>query len=194
MRARAARVPRTTTGDVRRGLIFWRILGLVVLVGAVSASAYAVGYATRGDHRDLEKALVASRRPTAPAKAHSRRSSATDRTPASKRHREERSREKVDRSSVVVAVLNATTTSGLARSASAKLTAAGFAPGFVGNDARVRAATAVLYARGDRDQALDVAKVAHAKRDAVRAMDPQTRALVGADAKVVVAVGSDRAK
>jgi LytR cell envelope-related transcriptional attenuator len=178
---------------VRRGLIFWRILGLVALVGAVSASAYAVGYAMRGDHRDLEKALVASRRPAAPAKPHSSRSSPTDRKPASKRHREERSRGSVDRGRVVVAVLNATATSGLARSASAKLTAAGFSPGFVGNDARVRETTAVLYARGDRDQALEVAKVARVKRKAVRAMDPGTRALVGADAQVVVAVGSDQA-
>jgi LytR cell envelope-related transcriptional attenuator len=176
---------------VRRGLIFWRILGLVALVGAVSASAYAVGYATRGDHRDLEKALVASRRPAAPAKAPRSRAPASERKAASKPH----SRSKgVDRGSVVVAVLNATATSGLARSASAKLTAAGFSPGFVGNDARVRATTAVLYARGDRDQALEVAKVAEVERRAVRAMDPQTRALVGADAKVVVAVGSDRAR
>jgi hypothetical protein len=104
------------------------------------------------------------------------------------------SSQKVDRGSVVVAVLNATTVSGLARGAADKLTAAGFAPGLVSNDRKVRTTTSVFYAPGSRGPALEVAKVIGVKQDAVRRVDPRTHSLVGADAKVVVTVGSDRAR
>jgi hypothetical protein len=183
---------------VRRGLIFfWRLVGLLLLVGAVSASAYAVGHATRKDQRDLEKVLAASSRtsqdadarvkPASPAR--SRRS-----TRARNGAKKEAPQQKVDRGTIVVAVLNATNASGLARGAADKVTAAGFAPGLVSNDPKVRGTTTVFYARGNRRSALEVAKVVDVKQDAVRPVDARTRSLVGADAKVVVTVGSDRAR
>jgi hypothetical protein len=188
---------------MRRGLIFLgRVAGLVLLVGAVSATAYAVGHATRKNPDDLEKALVpASQRPQA-AGARVRR--AAQRHRGSTKHRraaraarrrasKAASLAKLDRRSVVVAALNATTVSGLAGTAASRLTAAGFAQGTVANDSRTRARTAVLYAPGNRRAALAVAKVVKVRQGAVRAMDPRTRALVGADAEVVVVVGSDRA-
>jgi hypothetical protein len=187
---------------VRRGLIFWRLVGLVLLVGAVSASAYAVGHATRSNDRDLEKVLAASSRKSQPAGARVSRASRARsgsgqhrrKTGASKNAAKNTPRQKVDRGSIVVAVLNATTASGLARGAADKVTAAGFAPGLVSNDPKVRATTSVFYVPGNRSAALEVAKVVAVKQDAVRPVDPRTHSLVGADAKVVVTVGTDRAQ
>jgi LytR cell envelope-related transcriptional attenuator len=187
---------------VRRGLIFWRLVGLVLLVGAVSASAYAVGRATRSDSRNLEAVLAASSQRPRDAGARAKRSSRAAARSAERRRgrragkgaRRKAPQAKVDRTGIVVAVLNATTVSGVARGASDKLAAAGFAPGLVSNDSHVRSTTRVFYAPGNRRQAVDVAKVVKVKQDAVRPMDPGTRSLVGADAKVVVTLGSDRAR
>jgi hypothetical protein len=187
---------------VRRGLIFWRLVGLVLLVGAVSASAYAVGHATRKDEGNLDEVLAASSRKSQAAGTRASRASRTPSaasaehrrsTRASKAKRKSAS-QKVDRGSTVVAVLNATNTSGVARTAANKLTDAGFAPGLVSNDPKLRAATSVFYVPGNRNAAVEVAKIVSVKQDAVRAVDPRTRSLIGADAKVVVTVGSDRAR
>ncbi|MEA2359026.1 MAG: LytR cell envelope-related transcriptional attenuator [Solirubrobacteraceae bacterium] len=169
--------------------ILGRVVVTVLLVGAVAAAAYAVGHATRKDPGHLDRVLAASSKPKAPAHA----------APASRRgapkHRHAAGpRRPVDRRRVVVAVLNATTAPGVARTASDTLTAAGFARGAVTNDGRTRSATKVLYAPGNRDGALDVAKVLRIGGGAVRSIDGATRALAGTGAAVVVSVGSDRAQ
>jgi hypothetical protein len=103
---------------------------------------------------------------------------------------------KVNRGSVTVAVLNGTTFTGLARSASDKLTKAGFQQGVVTNDTtnQTRSATAVFYADGQKDAALEVAKIVGIPRDAVQRLDSNTRGVAGEDADVVVSVGADQAR
>ncbi|MEA2270132.1 MAG: hypothetical protein QOC64_2742, partial [Solirubrobacteraceae bacterium] len=103
---------------------------------------------------------------------------------------------RVNRPQVTVAVLNGTTFTGLARSASDKITQAGFRPGVVTNDTtnQARSATAIFYAEGHRNAALDVARIVGIGRDAVQPMDQQTRTLAGEDADVVVSVGADQAR
>jgi hypothetical protein len=188
---------------VRRGLIFWRLVSVVLLVGAVSASAYAVGQATSKDHADLEKVLAAADkrsqraavRSSAASQAQSRSSERRQSTHARPKTASPNApAKKVDRGSIVVAVLNATTVSGLARGMSEKLAAAGFAPGLAADDSRARATTTVLYAAGNRPQGHEVAKVVEVGRAHVRPMDATTRSLVGGQAKVVITVGSDRAR
>jgi hypothetical protein len=102
---------------------------------------------------------------------------------------------RVNRAQVTVAVLNGTTFTGLARSASDKLTKAGFKPGVVTNDTtnQTRSATAIFYADGQRRAALDVARLIGIGRDAVQPLDANTRALAG-QAHVVVSVGADQAR
>jgi hypothetical protein len=104
---------------------------------------------------------------------------------------------KVNRGGTVVAVLNGTTFTGLARSASDKLTAAGFKPGVVTNDTtnQTRSATAIFYAdKSQRPAALEVAKIIGIGTDAVQPLDQSTRTLAGEDADVVVSVGADQAR
>jgi hypothetical protein len=103
---------------------------------------------------------------------------------------------KVDRAKVRVAVLNGTTFTGLARSASDKLTKAGFQPGTVTNDTtnQQRSATAVFYADNQKNAALEVAKIIGIGRDAVQPLDANTRGVAGQDADVVVSVGADQAR
>ena len=103
---------------------------------------------------------------------------------------------KVNRGQVTVAVLNGTTFSGLARSASDKLTKAGFQQGVVTNDTtnQTRSATAVFYGPNQRDAALLVAKIVGIPRDAVQRLDTNTRNVAGEDADVVVSVGADQAR
>ena len=81
-------------------------------------------------------------------------------------------------------VLNGTTFTGLSRSASDKLTKAGFRQGVVTNDTtnQTRSATAVFYADGQRNAALDVAKIVGIPRDAVQRLDSNTRGVAGEDA------------
>ena len=103
---------------------------------------------------------------------------------------------KVNRGKVTVAVLNGTTFTGLARSASDKLTRAGFKPGVVTNDTtnQTRSATAIFYGNGQRNAALVVAKIVGIGRDAVQKLDANTRSVAGEDADVVVSVGADQAR
>jgi hypothetical protein len=105
-------------------------------------------------------------------------------------------RTKVNRSQVTVAVLNGTTTTGLARAASDKLTKVGFQPGVVTNDTtnQARSATAVFYTPGNRRAALDVAMVIGEGADAVQPIDDGTRLIAGQGADVVVTVGADQAQ
>jgi hypothetical protein len=170
-----------------------RLVGAALLVGAVSGAAYAVGHATRKDPGHLDRALASSSKPRAAAGA-TPASTPAPRRGAAKRHHAAAPRRPVDRGRIVVAVLNATTTPGVARTASDALTAAGFARGSVTNDGRTRSATKVLYAPGNRDGALAAAKVLRLRGGAVRSIDAATRALAGSGAGVVVSVGADRAQ
>jgi hypothetical protein len=103
---------------------------------------------------------------------------------------------KVNRGQVRVAVLNGTTFTGLARSASDKLTKAGFKQGVVTNDTtnQTRSATAIFYAKGQRNAAVEVARIVGIGRDTVQPIDANTRGVAGEDADVVVSVGADQAR
>ena len=97
------------------------------------------------------------------------------------------------RKRVIVAVLNGTTTTGLAAVVADKLRGRGYQIGQITNATdQSRSASAIAYAPGYRRAALDVAHTMHASVGAVRAMDAATRVVAGEDAMVVVTVGSDQ--
>ena len=82
--------------------------------------------------------------------------------------------------------LNGTTQAGLAAQVENQITAGGFAKGQVTNAADQQAQkTIVYYASGQKKAAQEVASIIKAGR-AVQPIDPDTRAIAGNDAKVVV--------
>jgi hypothetical protein len=98
----------------------------------------------------------------------------------------------VPRGDVKVAVLNGTTQAGLAAEVGNQVTAGGFAKGQVTNAADQQAQqTIVYYASGQKKAAQEVASII--KVGDVQPIDPDTRAIAGNDAKVVVLVGADKA-
>jgi hypothetical protein len=97
-----------------------------------------------------------------------------------------------DRGAISVAVLNGTTTAGLARSVADRVSGAGFDEGQVTNAAdQARPSTVVEYDAGQRRAALEVARVVKAGNGAVQPMSEGTRVLAGG-AQVVVTVGADQ--
>ncbi len=102
-------------------------------------------------------------------------------------------------SSVTVAVLNGTATSGLAQRVATELSSAGYKKAFVGNASdQTRTATVVAYTRGHKKAALAVAKSLKLGPASVQPIDASTQAVAcpGANAcadKVVVTVGTDLA-
>jgi hypothetical protein len=97
----------------------------------------------------------------------------------------------IQRSNTTVAVLNGTTTPGLAATVSDELSRGGFKRGNVTNAAdQQQAQTAVLYAPGFKRAADEVAQILKLK--AAQPIDPGTQAIAGSDAQVVVTVGTDR--
>lgn len=101
----------------------------------------------------------------------------------------------VNRAATRVAVFNGTTTSGLARTAADKLSAAGYKqvdPVTTAPDQAVPA-TQVYFDTGARAEGLDVAKALGVDPSAVVAMDPNIRAL-GQNAPVAVVLGADQAQ
>ena len=97
---------------------------------------------------------------------------------------------------LTLAVLNATTTTGLARSVADELTSLGYdEPIVVTNDPtdQTRALTAVYYEVGHRDDALGVADCLKLAPTRVHPMAPEERALADR-AVVAVFVGADRAR
>ena len=101
----------------------------------------------------------------------------------------------VNRAATRVAVFNGTTTSGLARTAADKLSAAGYKqvdPVTTAPDQAVPA-TQVYFDTGARAEGLDVAKALGVDASAVVAMDPNIRAL-GQNAPVAVVLGADQAQ
>jgi hypothetical protein len=95
--------------------------------------------------------------------------------------------------SYTIAVLNGTTTPGLARGVASRLQGAKFKTGTVTNAAdQSHSATIVQFAPKHRGEALEVAKAIDVKSDAVQPLDQGARALAGTDAIVVVTVGQDQ--
>ncbi len=102
-------------------------------------------------------------------------------------------------SSVTVAVLNGTATSGLAHRVALKLTGAGYKQGTVATATdQTRTATVVAYMPGHRQDALAVASTLKLGQGSVQAIDASTQAVAcppstACAATVVVTVGSDLA-
>ena len=97
---------------------------------------------------------------------------------------------------VSLAVLNGTTTTGLARAVADELTSLGYdEPNVVTNDTtnQSRVRTTVYYERGHRADALGVAGCLHIGSDRVAPMDANARALADR-ARVAIFVGADRAR
>jgi hypothetical protein len=91
-----------------------------------------------------------------------------------------------------VTVLNGTTIPNLARSVSDRISAKGYEVIKVDNaPTQDRAATAVMFTPGHRQDAFTVAKVIGVGRDAVQALDENTL-VVSNGAAVVVTVGADQ--
>jgi LytR cell envelope-related transcriptional attenuator len=98
---------------------------------------------------------------------------------------------------VTVAVLNGTTTAGLASTVASTLTADGFLKGPVTNASdQARSVTVVSYFGGHEAEAQEVAKTLNVSADAVQPIDADTEAACAqgatCTATVVVTVGADR--
>jgi hypothetical protein len=98
----------------------------------------------------------------------------------------------INRSATVVAVLNGTTQTGLARGVARELEDSGFTISTVGNNPdQARSATIVSYTQGNERAARTVADIVGVGNDAVEPIDRNTAVSAG-DARVVVTVGADR--
>ncbi len=96
------------------------------------------------------------------------------------------------RGEVTVAVLNGTTTAGLATSKAEQVARSGFRPGgATDNDVQNLSATTIEYAEGYRASAREVAEVIGVGADAIGPLDRNTRVLAGEEANVVIIVGAD---
>jgi hypothetical protein len=96
-------------------------------------------------------------------------------------------------SAFTTAVLNGTTTPGLARGVANRLSNAKFKTGNVTNAAdQSHSATIVQYAPAHKKEALEVAKAIDVKTDAVQPIDQGSQSLAGTEAIVVVTVGADQ--
>jgi len=97
------------------------------------------------------------------------------------------------RGQVTVAVLNGTTSAGLAAGTADEVARAGFRPGAAtDNDVQNLSASTVEYAEGYRASAREVAAVIGVGDDAINRLDRNTRVLAGPEANVVIVVGADR--
>jgi len=102
-------------------------------------------------------------------------------------------------SSVTVAVLNGTATTGLAHRISVRLAAAGYKDGSVATATdQTRTATVVAYLPGHRSDAMRVAGTLRLRPASVQPIDPGTQAVAcpppsACTASVVATVGSDLA-
>ncbi|HEV2752344.1 MAG TPA: LytR C-terminal domain-containing protein, partial [Solirubrobacteraceae bacterium] len=96
------------------------------------------------------------------------------------------------RGEVTVAVLNGTTTAGLATSKAEQVARSGFRQGAAEtNDVQNLSATTLEYAAGYRASAREVAEVIGVGADAIGPLDRNTRVLAGEEANVVIIVGAD---
>jgi hypothetical protein len=97
------------------------------------------------------------------------------------------------RKGITVAVLNGTTTNGLARGAANRVQTAGYKIGQVTNATdNTLSATTVGYVAGYRRAGLDVARILHVPAVTIKVVDSAARVVAGEDAMVIVTVGSDQ--
>jgi len=121
------------------------------------------------------------------------------RNAAAARHRAAAALAPVNPSSVTVAVLNGTATTGLAGRVSLKLTGAGYKPGTVATAAdQTHASTIVAYMTGQRRDALAVAASLKLGQASVQPVDQSTQSVAcpppaACIADVIVTVGADLA-
>ena len=121
--------------------------------------------------------------------------------PARRRKPPDASVTAVNPATVTVAVLNGTSTNGLAGDVSTKLHGDGYKKGYVGNftSNQTQTSTAVLYMRGYKRDATSVATALKLRPAAVQPIDPSTQPIACPPASgpckssVVVTVGSDLA-
>jgi hypothetical protein len=97
------------------------------------------------------------------------------------------------RGDITVAVLNGTTTPGLARRVAEDVEGGGYRLGTVDNATEQnRSATMVQYVEGAREEARTVAGLIGIGADAISQIDQSTRLVAGESARVVVTVGADQ--
>jgi hypothetical protein len=156
------------------------VAGLVVLSAAAVIAALLVVTSSGGNNSPSgTSSSAASNAPTTP--------------------RTTRSAGAVNPSSVTVAVLNGTATSGLARRVAVKLGGTGYRQGTVATATdQTRTSTIVAYMPGHRRQAIAVATSLKLGSASVQPVDPTTQAVAcpppgACTSGVVVTVGSDLA-
>jgi hypothetical protein len=97
------------------------------------------------------------------------------------------------RGDVTVAVLNGTTTPGLARRVADEVRGGGYKLGTVANATEQnRSATTIQFVDGAREDARTVASLIGIGGDAISQLDQSTRLVAGEAARVVVTVGADQ--
>jgi hypothetical protein len=169
--------PRRT----RLGTVLAVLAGLLA-VGAVVAGVLVIRNINHGSSQSSSSAAAAAARRAAESR---RTASVTAVNPAT----------------VTVAVLNGTSTNGLAGDVSNKLHGDGYQKGYVGNFTanQTQTATAVLYMRGYKRNATSVATALKLRPAAVQPIDQSTQQLAcpptsgPCKSSVVVTVGSDLA-
>lgn len=169
--------PRRT----RLGTVLAVLAGLLA-VGAVVAGVLVIRNINNGSSQSSSSAAAAAARRAAESR---RTASVTAVNPAT----------------VTVAVLNGTSTNGLAGDVSNKLHGDGYQKGYVGNFTanQTQTSTAVLYMRGYKRNATSVATALKLRPASVQPIDPSTQQLAcpstsgPCKSSVVVTVGSDLA-
>jgi hypothetical protein len=169
--------PRST----RSGKVL-AVLAGVLAVGAVVAGVLVITNINHGSSQSRSSAEAAAARRA----AESRRTAPVA---------------AVNPATVTVAVLNGTSTNGLAGDVSTKLHGDGYQKGYVGNftSNQTQTSTAVLYMRGYKRNATSVATALKLRPAAVQPIDPSTQQIAcpqtsgPCKSSVVVTVGSDLA-
>jgi hypothetical protein len=169
-----------TTGRRTRAATVLAVFGGLLLVGAVVAGVLVITNINHGSSASSSSAAAAAARRA----AESRRTTALA---------------PVQPSTVTVAVLNGTSTNGLAGAVASKLNADGYQKGTVGNFTanQTQTSTAVLYMRGDKRDASAVATALKLHPASVQPIDQSTEQIAcppssgPCKAAVVVTVGSD---
>jgi len=167
---------RSSTGRL------FTVLAVLLLVGAVVAGVFVIKNINNGSSKSKSSAAEAA----ATRAAENRRSTSVA---------------AVKPFTVTVAVLNGTSTNGLAGAVSDKLGAAGYQKGYVGNFTanQTQTSTSVLYMRGAKRDATAVAAALKLRPTAVQPIDQSTQQLAcppssgPCKSSVVVTVGSDLA-
>ena len=163
----------------RTGLLF-TVMAVLLLAGAVVAGVIVIGNINHGSSESRSSAQAAAAR----RELESRRTAAAA---------------AVNPFKVTVAVLNGTSTNGLAGAVSNKLGASGYQKGYVGNFTpnQTVGSTLVQYMRGDKRDATAVATALKLRPTAVQPIDQGTQQIAcppssgPCKSAVVVTVGSD---